>query len=554
MTQNAARGAHDDTMFVNGRILTMDGAEPTYAEAVVARHGRIEFVGSRADADSQFPAAVVRDLGGNALLPGFIDAHSHMSFGFDLLNQVDVSAPPVGTCTDIASVIAAVATFRSERAVPEGGWLIGWGYDQEALAEARHITKLDLDETFPSHRVVLIHVSSHGAVLNSAALQWAGIDASTPTPDGGVIARLDNTDEPAGLLMETAYQRLIADRLPHPDSDERLALLDDVQQMYAARGYTHVQDGFTAVADLDFFRLAADKGLLYLDVVALGSFLEADTWVGNPDYPTAAYDAGFRIAGMKIVYDGSPQGRTAYVTEPYRTGGPGGEAEWSGEPTFPFGHLVATVGKATAAGVQVFAHVNGDAAIDDLIRAVRQNGITADDNRRVVPIHSQFQRADHLDDYVELGISPSYFTNHAYFWGDVHTANIGPDKAAFISPMKAAVDRGLVVSNHTDFTVTPLDPFFTIWTAMSRTTRTGSVLGPDQRVDAYTALQALTTGGAYQMFEEDRKGRIAPGLLADFVVLSADPIEVGVDGVRDIAVLETIKEGVTVFNAATSSA
>lgn len=547
MQTRPARGEHEDTVFVNGRILTMDGDEASYAEAVVMQRGRIAFVGDRPTAEQTYPDAVVRDLDGRALLPGFIDAHSHLAFGIDLVNRVNVSAPPVGECRDIPGVIAALTAFRDERAVPAGGWLIGWGYDQETLAEGRHITKLDLDAAFPDHRVVLIHVSSHGAVLGSRALEHVGIDSSTPAPPGGVIARLDGSDEPAGLLMETAYMLLAGDKLPRTDPAERLDLLDDVQQMYASRGYTHAQDGFTPAGDLELFRTAAEQGRLYLDVVALGSFLEADSWIGDPAYPQESYVEGFRVAGMKIVHDGSPQGRTAYVKEPYLTGGPADQDDWVGESTFPYEALAAKVKQAIDAGVQVFTHTNGDAAIDDLIRAVRASGTTAADDRRPVAIHSQFQRPDHLDDYVELGISPSYFTNHVYFWGDVHTANIGPDKAAFISPMRSAAARGIVVSNHSDFTVTPLDPLLILWTSMARTTRTGALLGPDERIDVYAALQALTTGPAHQVFEEDRKGRIAEGLLADFVILSADPVDAGVDGIRDLAVLETIKEGVSVY-------
>jgi len=542
----SARGEHPDTVFVNGRILTMDGDTPAYAEAVAISGGRIAFLGSRDEAARRFPRAAVRDLGGAAMLPGFVDAHSHLSFGFDLIDQVNVGSPPMGQCRDIRSVVDALEAFRAERAVPAGGWIVGWGYDQEALAEGRHITRLDLDAAFPEHRVALIHVSSHGAVLNSRALEWAGIDASTPTPPGGVIARLDGSDEPAGLLMEQAYL-LVRDRLPHPDAADRFELLDDVQQLYASRGYTHAQDGFTALADLDFFREAAERGLLYLDVVSLGSFIDAPHWIGNPQYPLGEYRDGYTIAGMKIVQDGSPQGRTAYFTEPYLTGGPGGESGWRGEPTVPYEPFSAAVRQALDARVQVFVHVNGDAAIDDLIRAVRQSGISATDDRRTVAIHSQFQRPDHLDAYAELGITPSYFSNHAFFWGDVHLANLGASRAEGLSPMRSAAERGLVVSNHSDFTVTPLDPFLIVWTAMTRTTRSGAVLGPDERIDAYAALQALTTGPAYQVFEEGRKGRIAVGLLADFVILSADPLAVEADAVRDIRIVETIKEGVTVF-------
>lgn len=547
MSTRAARGDHPDTVYVNGRILTMDGPEPSYVEAVVTRNGRIAFAGDRAEAHQRFAGAQVCDLHGRALLPGFVDAHSHLVAGFDLVDQVNVAAPPVGSVRTIADVLDALERFRDDRHVPASGWIIGWGYDPEDLAERRHITAADLDERMGNHRVVLMLASKHGAVLSSAALAAVGVDASTPTPPGGVIARVGETNQPAGLLMETAFLHHVAANLPRPSVEERLELLDDVQQLYASNGYTHAQDGFTVVEDLDLLVRAASEGRLYLDVVALGSFMEADAWLGNAAYPTGDYRDGFRVAGMKIIHDGSPQGRTAYVTEPYLTGGPSGQSDWIGEPTSSYEVLEAAVRRALDAGVQVFTHTNGDAAMDDLIRAVRSSGHLAGDDRRPVAIHSQLQRRDQLDEYVELGILPSYFTNHVFFWGDVHTANLGAERAAFISPMRSAMAKGLVVSNHTDFSVTPLDPLLVIWSSMARTTRTGATLGEDERLDGYAALQAVTTGAAHQVFEERRKGRIAEGLLADLVVLSADPLAVPLEDLRAIEVLETIKEGVTVF-------
>lgn len=547
MSTPASRGEHPVTVYVNGRILTMDGPEPSYVEAVVTQGGRIAFAGDRAEAHRRFAGAQVRDLDGHALLPGFVDAHSHLVAGFDLVNQVNVAAPPVGSVRSIADVVDALEWFRDDRQVPAGGWIIGWGYDPDDLAERRHITAADLDERMGDHRVVLMLASKHGAVLSSAALAAVGVDASTPTPLGGVIARVGDTDQPAGLLMETAFLHHVAANLPRPSVEERLELLDDVQQLYASNGYTHAQDGFTVGEDLDLLVRAASEGRLYLDVVALGSFMEADAWLGNPAYPTVDYRDGFRVAGMKIIHDGSPQGRTAYVTEPYLTGGPSGQPDWVGEPTSSYEVLEATVRRAIGAGVQVFTHTNGDAAIDDLIRAVRSSGHRAGDDRRPVAIHSQLQRRDQLDEYVELGILPSYFTNHVFFWGDVHTANLGAGRAGFISPMRSAMAKGLVVSNHTDFSVTPLDPLLVLWSSMARTTRTGATLGEDERLDGYAALQAVTTGAAHQVFEERRKGRIAEGLLADLVVLSADPLDVPLAELCGIEVLETIKEGVTVF-------
>ena len=199
--------------------------------------------------------------------------------------------------------------------------------------------------------------------------------------------------------------------------------------------------------------------------------------------------------------------------------------------------------------VPIQIHANGDAAIDETIEAIENAGIRAGDDKRVVIIHSQFQRPDHLPKYVELGITPSYFSNHTFYWGDVHNRNIGEEKAAFISPIKAATEMGLVYSNHTDFNVTLLDPFFVLWTAMARESRSGVIIGPEQRVDAYTALQGLTTGPAWQFFEEDQRGMIKPGLLADFVILSGNPLDTDVADIRQLLVLETIKEDETIYLA-----
>lgn len=545
---DSGRGTHPDIHFSNGRILTMAGPTPEYVQSLVIKGGRIVHAGTTADAARNFPQAERRDLGGATLLPGFIDAHSHFQASFELVNNVNVGPPPMGHCTDVADIIAALAKHRDRHNIPAGGWITGYGYDQEALREKRHITAAELDPHFPDHRVMLVHVSSHGVVLNSAALAWAGITMETPAPAGGIIARVPGSQQPAGLLMETAYMNLLVPKLPVLTHHDRVALLDAAQQGYASQGYTHANDGFATVADLQLYQSAADAGLLYLDLAAVGSFAEAKEWLGNPDYPTGQYSNGFKIAGLKIFQDGSPQGRTAFMREPYLTGGLDGQADWCGEPTMDFEVFASIVENCLRHGVQLHAHVNGDAAIDQLIQAVDRTGTTSVDDRRIMAIHSQFQRPDQLPQYLRLGITPSYFTNHTFFWGDVHRTNVGEAKAAFISPMKSALDAGLVVSNHSDFPVTSVDPFFIMSTATRRTTRTGHILGPAERVTRYQALQALTTGPAHQLFEESRKGSLAVGLLADLVMLDGDPLTAGAEGLANIRVLETIKEGRSVFS------
>ena len=543
-----------DTIYLGGEILTMDGDQPSYVEAVAVRDGRILFVGTKARALERKGAGTdIVDLAGKAMLPGFIDPHGHFMSAVRMVEQVNVASPPMGEVTDIPSIIEQLKAFQKESKIPKGGWIVGWGYDQDLLKEQRHLTREDLDPFFPNHKVMVVHVSMHGAVLNSKALAWAGIDAKTPTPAGGIIARLDGSPEPAGLLMETAFLPVFG-KMPQPSQQAMLQdLVRPAQMMYASNGYTHAVEGFSHVRDLDFLKRAAKEGKLFIDVVALPGFPEIDQWLDNPEYRFGAYENRFKIHAGKFTLDGSPQGKTAFVTVPYKTGGPSGQKNWKGETSIPKKDLFRMVKQLADRKIPIQIHANGDAAIDESIEAIRAAGIKAGDDRRPVIVHSQFQRPDQLDLYVDLGISPSFFTNHCFYWGDVHVRNLGEEKASFISPIKAATDKGLVCSNHTDFNVTLLDPFFVLWTAMARETRSGKILGPDQRVDAYTALKALTTAPAWQFFEEDRKGMIKEGLLADFVILSHDPVQTGVDEIREIEVLETIKEDDTIFQASTEA-
>jgi predicted amidohydrolase YtcJ len=198
-------------------------------------------------------------------------------------------------------------------------------------------------------------------------------------------------------------------------------------------------------------------------------------------------------------------------------------------------------------GIQIFAHCNADAAIDMMIDAFRLAGMKADDDARTVIIHSQCMCPDQLDDYVELGFSPSIFTMHTFFWGSEHMINLGEERASFISPMRSAIDKGLVCSNHTDHSVTPMDPMRVIWTSITRQAREGQVIGPDERIDRWNALKALTINAAWQIFEEDQKGSIETGKLADLVILDANPLTVETDDILNIKGVETLKEGKTVY-------
>ena len=536
-----------ERIFRGGPIVTVNAAQPS-AAAVAVAGGRIVAVGDEAEVMRlRAPTTEVVDLAGRTLVPGFIDGHSHFFCCVDVQVQALCASPPAGPCTSVADVIAQLRKLRERRRIGPGGFVIGYGYDPDLLAERRPPTRQELDAAFPDNPVFIIHVSGHGAMLNSRALARFGITAATPTPPGGVIGREEGSQEPSGLLFETAFLPIFS-KLPAPDADEQLALLASGQKLYVQAGITTAQEGATTKEQLDLLRRAADRGLLEIDVVSLALFTEMDKiFAGRPPFTEKDYRNRLRIGGVKVVSDGSPQGKTAFFTTPYLTGGPAGERDWRGEPTMPQPILNEIVKKVYDGGAQLFVHCNGDAAIDALLEAHRF--AAGDDpavDRRTVGIHSQFIRRDQLEKYRAWKISPSFFTLHCFYFGDTHVANRGAEQAAFISPLRSARAAGIRCTNHTDFNVSPIDQIFTIHTAVNRVSRSGRVIGPDERVTPLAALEAITIDGARQYREDHAKGSIEVGKLADIVILSGNPLTVDPTTIKDIKVLETIKEGRTI--------
>jgi predicted amidohydrolase YtcJ len=427
-------------------------------------------------------------------------------------------------------------------------FVVGFGNDPDLLAERRSPTKQELDAAFPDNPVILVHVSGHGAMLNSKALASCDITAATPTPSGGVIGREPGSNEPNGLLFETAFLPILA-RVPGPNGDEALSLLKSGQELYLREGITTAQEGATMKHQFDLLRLFADRGDLALDVVALPFISEIDAiFAGQPPRNEPEYRHRLRIGGVKIVMDGSPQGRTACFTTPYLTDGPAGQKAWRGELSFPQPVLNDWVKKVYDGGATLFVHCNGDAAIDALLEAHRfASGDAPAKPRGTVGIHAQFIRRDQLEKFKAWNITPSFFTLHCFYFGDTHVANRGQSQADFISPMKSARAMGLRPANHTDFNVAPLNQIFTIHTAVNRTSRSGRTIGADERVTPLEALEAITIDGARLYGEETQKGSIEAGKLADLVVLSANPLAVPPATIEKIRVTETIKEGKTVW-------
>lgn len=553
-----------ETIYRGGSIITMDD-QRREVQAVAVAGGRILAAGDEAEVmKTKKDDTQVVDLGGRTLMPSFIDAHGHFMNSPQIVKWANVSGPPVGPITRVAEFIPVLQEHVKKQGLKQGDWIIGYGYDRSNLAEGRELLASELDPHFPDNPIMLIHSSNHGAVLNSAAFKAVGYDENTKTPPGGVINRIEGTNKPAGFIMETAFLPLFAN-IPQPTERELLDTLYEAQQIYASAGVTTCSEGATHAKDLKFLRRGAAEGLLYLDVVSLPLVFEipallkeyAPNFQGGPmelpeETPKAFgfYTDRLKLQGFKAPLDGSPQGKTAFWTKPLLTKGPGGEENWRGQPLFPPEAVNKALKEIFDKGVQVFSHCNGDAAIDMMIDAARLAGVKGDQDRRTVIIHSQCMRPDQLDAYAELGFSPSFFTVHTFFWGEEHMANLGEERASFISPMKSAISKGLVCSNHSDFSVTPMDPMRMMWSAVTRRSRAGKIIGPNERIDRWESLKALTVNAAWQIREENVKGTIAAGKLADLVILDGNPLTVETDKILDIQVLETFKEGKTVYKRA----
>lgn len=538
-----------DTIYFGGPIITVDDKHPT-VEALAVNEGKILALGSKSEIlKLKTERTRLIDLAGKTLLPGFLDGHSHFINSLQVAQQVNCFAPPAGPGKSIADIIASLKKLQQERNIPQGDFIVGYGYDGNAITDGREMTAADLDEAFPHHPVFVQHVSLHGAVCNSAALKRFNVTKDTPTPKGGVILRKTGSTEPSGLLMEAAWMPIFTS-LPRPSESELLRQFKAGQQIYAAAGITTAQEGATPAHDIELLKTAAQQGLLDIDVVAYPFITEAKAvFAKNPPETFGKYSRHLKLGGIKITLDGSPQGRTAYFTTPYLTGGPGGEKDWHGEPLFPKAEAERMIKFVYDNNLQLIIHCNGDAAIDMFLDSHERVAPDRFADRRTTVIHSQFVRRDQLAKYVDYKIVPSFFTEHCYYFAEAHLKNRGKQQTDFLSPMKTAFEMGLRCANHTDFNVSPIDQMFVIWSAVNRLSREGEVIGSDERITPLQALKALTIDAAYMYREEHTKGSLEPGKLADLVILDQNPLTVDPLTIKDIKILETIKEGKSIYQA-----
>ena len=541
-----------DRIWHGGPILTMNDAAMR-VEAVAEKSGRIIAVGRESDVMAYRGASTqVLDLRGRALIPGFYDAHGHIFMGGLQAVSANLLPPPDGNVTDIPSLQRALREWIASNAaaIDKLGVIIGFNYDNAQLKEGRHPTREELDAISKDKVILALHQSGHLGVVNSKGLEVLGYGRDTPNPPGGVIQRSADGKEPNGVLEEMALfpmLPLVLGRLG-PDGVKTLVKAGAAQWMQY--GYTTVEEARAMPEVAKAMRAVADAGGFDVDVVAYGDVLVDREFVKAN--VSRRYTNRFRLAGAKLAIDGSPQGFTAWRDRPYFRPVGNYPPGYAGYPATAVEQVIDTINWAFANHVQIITHANGEAAIDLLIAAVdRAEEKHGPGDRRPVLIHGQFTREDQIDELKRLGIVPSFFPMHTYYWGDWHREHtVGPSRADEISPTGWAARRGIAFTTHHDAPVALPDSMRVLDATVTRRSRSGDIIGPDQRLDVITALKAMTIWSAYQHFEEATKGSIEVGKLADFAILSADPTAVDSETLDQLKVVETIKEGQTIYRRA----
>lgn len=542
-----------EKLFYGGSILTMEGMQPKYAEALLVKDGKILFVGSKQQAERLADTQVQYiNLNNKTLLPSFIDAHSHVNMvGFHQM-VANLYPMPDGSVSDINSLVNVMNTWKTQNPTvikTMGGWILGNGYDDAQLSEQRHPTATDLDRVSKDQPVMILHQSGHLASVNHKALELLNFNQNTPNPEGGVIRREANSNIPNGVLEESALFTAIGSIFKDVPPQVMFQIAQKGIDAYVKNGFTTVQEGRADQGTTEMWHALAKQNQLPIDVVSYPDITTSQEYMLKQG-SSRQYDHHFRIGGVKISLDGSPQGKTAWLTQPYLVPPEGKDKSYKGYAAIKDDQQVNQyINLAFKQGWQMLAHANGDAAIDQFIGAVKDaTAKQGKADRRSVLIHSQTIRDDQLDQLKALDIIPSFFSLHTFYWGDWHRQQtLGEVRAARISPTATALKKQLIFTEHHDAPVVPPNSLMMLDATVNRVTRSNDVLGADERISPYMALKSMTDWAAYQYFEDQHKGTLTQGKLADLVILDQNPLTIPSREIKNIQVLATYKEGNLIY-------
>ena len=525
-----------DLILYNGNILTVNDKEPQ-AQAVAIARDRFLAVGSNTDVLKLTSAATKKiDLGGKTVTPGFIDAHSHPAeAGLMHLRMVDC---------DLRSISAIQAALRERAAkTPPGEWVLGFKYDDTKTEEGRPLTVADLDAAVPDHPVHIQHRGGHTTYSNSLAFRKAGIDEKTPDPPGGKIDRDPATGKLSGRVAESAndfFEKAIPHTFTRDDHREGVKL---ISKMMARTGITSATEAQGTPTDLRAYQDARESGDLLHRAYCFINFHFLDDMIAAGNR-TGLGDEWVRVGAVKLVCDGSISERTARLSAPYE-----------GRPN-DYGILVMTedelythAHKAHLAGWQVGTHANGDVAIDTTLRVYErlQKGNPRRDPRFRLE-HCTVVNDDLIARIKTLGAIPTPFSTYVYYHGE-KMGYYGVERLNHMFALRSFIDAGIRPTQASDYPPGEFVPMMALQSEVTRTDMKGNVWGPKQRITVEEAIRVGTLNGAYASYEENLKGSIEAGKLADLVVLGRDPLKENPSNLINIPVERTMAGGRWTFES-----
>lgn len=523
----------------NADFITMEDAiNDNEVEAIYIENGRIKKIGKKEEVLSLKDSSTeLVDLSGKTVMPSFIDAHSHFFAVANDLSQINLNE-----CNSINDIQKTILKYVQDNNLQENIWITANNYDYNNLIEGRNITKNELDKILPNNPIVIKNKSGHSGVINSKGLEILNISKDTISPEGGRIEKIDG--KLTGYLEENAFIENIK-KIPMSGEKEMLNNIKKAQEKYASYGITTVQEGYLAKELIPIYKMMVDKNILNLDVVA---YIEAKTIdLIEKDFTEniKKYSNNFKIGGIKIFLDGSPQARTAWMRTPYLSNG----EKYYGYGTMQDGEVEEAIEAAYKSDLQILAHCNGDKAAEQYINCIEKLEKTGEKIKKIRPvlIHGQLLDIDQLDKIKELGIIPSFFIAHVYHWGNVHIKNFGFERAERISPAGSSSKRNILYTFHQDSPVIEPNMFETIWCAVNRKTKDEKVLGENEKISVTDAIKAVTINAAYEYLEEKDKGSIKEGKLANLIIVDKNPLKIDKEKIKDIKVLETIKNGEIIY-------
>ena len=534
-----------DLIINNAKVWTVDSKFPT-AQAVAVLGERIVAVGSNAEVEPwRGSTTQVVDARGKLVLPGFNDAHVHFVSGGRQLDAVDLN-----DATNAQEFIRRIS--EQAKRTPKDEWITGGDWDETKWSPAILPTKELIDRVTPNNPVFINRYDGHMSLANSIALHLAGVTAATPDPPGGSIVR-DEKGNPTGALKDAAMDYVFK-VIPPLSHDQRLHAARRALDHAASLGVTSVQDMNPEYADVAIYSEILDQGQLTARIYAAPLITQVDDQV-KIGIRRAFGSSFLRIGALKGYADGSLGSGTAYFFEPFNDQ-PGNRGLLSDEMQ-PISLMRDRMMKADAAGLQLCTHAIGDAGISailDIYSEINKAHNKADRRWRIE--HAQHMAAKDFDRFAQLGVIASVQPYHAIDDGRWAEGRIGHERASRTYAFRTFLDHGVRLAFGTDWNVAPLNPMLTLYAATTRATLDGKNPGgwfPEQKLTMAEAVQAYTMGSAYAEFQENDKGSITVGKLADMVIVSEDIFSIDPTKIRDVKVLRTIVGGKTVWNASSGA-